>query len=166
MKRWPASSPTAAVTSPLKLCVRRLETPVHSGLPVEVSLQVPSEVGWIEESVELLARHCFAGFDPPTRLLFRFRVALSEALANAIVCGNQEDPDKPVEVRAECHARYIRLHVSDQGCGFDPDQVPPPVGPADLENCCGRGLFLIRNLMDEVRFNEHGNSICMTLSRR
>ena len=64
---------------------------------------------------------------------------------------------EPVEVLIE--ARTVDL-------GFDPATVRDPVTPDDLELPCGRGLFLIRNLMDDVRFTPPGNSICMTLRRQ
>ncbi len=153
------------MTAPLRLCVRRSEIPAASGLAVEIHLRLPSDVVWIEEVVELVSRHCFAGETPTKRQRFRFRVALSEALANAIICGNCEDPAKLVEVRARCLAEEISVHVTDEGCGFDPRNVPETVTPDDVENACGRGLFLIRNMMDQVRFNAQGNSICMTLRR-
>jgi serine/threonine-protein kinase RsbW len=153
------------MTAPLKLTVQRLDAAAPSGLAAEISLQLPSEVVWIEEAVELISRHCLAGHQSSDRFCFRLRVALSEALANAIVCGNGEDPTKVVHVRVECLVEQVHLHVTDQGNGFDPHNIPEPVFPDDLENACGRGLFLIYNLMDQVRFNDRGNSICMTLRR-
>lgn len=153
------------MTAPLKLIVHRSEMTVSSGLVAQVSLRIPSEVVWIEEAVELVARHCLAGHHCSSRFNFRLRVSLSEALANAILCGNGEDPAKAVDVRAECMADEVRLHITDEGCGFNPESIPEAVQPTDLENARGRGLFLIRNLMDQVRFNEQGNSICMTLRR-
>jgi len=93
-------------------------------------------------------------------------VALSEALANAIVYGNGQEPTRMVEVRVECLPDCLHVNVTDEGPGFDPATVRDPVTPDDLELPCGRGLFLIRNLMDDVRFNSPGNSICMTLRRQ
>lgn len=153
------------MTSPLRLCVRRADHTLPSGLGVEVAVRIPSDVSIIEEAVELVARHCFATWDAPRRARFRLRVALSEALANAILYGNGEVEARSVEVRAECHPDFLRLHVTDEGPGFDPATVREPVMPDDLELSRGRGLFLIRNLMDDVRFNPPGNSICMTLRR-
>lgn len=133
---------------------------------MEIALRIPSDVAIIEEAVELVARHCFAGWDAPPRARFRFRVALSEALANAIIYGNGQRPALMVEVRAECLPDALHVHVTDEGPGFDPASVRDPVTPDDLEVPNGRGLFLIRNLMDDVRYQPPGNSLCMTLRRR
>lgn len=132
---------------------------------MEIALRIPSDVGIIEEAVELVARHCFATWDAPSRARFRLRVSLSEALANAMLYGNEERQERMVEVRAECLPEAIHVHVTDEGPGFDPATVRDPVTPDDLELPCGRGLFLIRNLMDDVRFIPPGNSLCMTLRR-
>jgi serine/threonine-protein kinase RsbW len=93
-------------------------------------------------------------------------VVLSEALANAILRGNRESLEKWVEIRAELREEAIRVYVTDEGPGFDPSTVPEPIGPDQLDEARGRGLFLIRKLVDGVQFNEQGNSICMILRRR
>lgn len=152
----------AETRAPLRLCVRR----APSAALTVVTTRVPSDVTLVETAVELVVRHCLAGTMTPPRVRFNLCVALSEALANAIVCGNEEDPATWVDVRAELRADRIDVQVTDQGCGFDPARVPDPTGPEDLEEPCGRGLFLIRQLVDEVRFNAKGNSICLTLRRR
>ena len=54
---------------------------------------------------------------------------------------------------------------TDEGPGFDPTAVPEPIRPEQLDEANGRGLYLIRKLVDSVEFNERGNSICMTLRR-
>jgi serine/threonine-protein kinase RsbW len=133
---------------------------------VQVSLRVPSDVSCIEEVVDLVTRHCCAGSSASQKLRFNLRVAVAEALANAIVAGNQEDRSKSVEVNAELSGEVIRIEVTDQGEGFDPSTIATPIEPEELERPNGRGLFLIRHLVDEVHFNPQGNSICMTLRRR
>jgi serine/threonine-protein kinase RsbW len=92
-------------------------------------------------------------------------VVLSEALSNAILRGNAEDHKKWVEVRAELVPESIRVYVTDEGPGFDPATVPEPIGPEQLDEAQGRGLYLIRKLVDLVSFNDQGNSICMILRR-
>ena len=130
-----------------------------------VTLRLPSDIAWIEEAVELVVRHCLAGHTTTRTTRFRLQVVLSEALSNAIVRGNEEDSGKWVDVRAELLSDTIRVHVTDEGPGFDPGSVPDPVTPEQLDTSGGRGLYLIRKLVDSVEFNEQGNSICMTLRR-
>jgi serine/threonine-protein kinase RsbW len=153
------------VPSALRLCVRRSPAPDAGGAATLVTLRLPSEVACIEEAVELVTRHCLAGHDTCRRTRFRLQVVLSEALSNAIVRGNREDGGKSVHVRAELHPHAIRVVVTDEGPGFDPAAVPEPIRPEQLDEATGRGLYLIRKLVDAVQFNEQGNSICMTLRR-
>jgi serine/threonine-protein kinase RsbW len=153
------------MTSPLRFCVRRTTGPGARGTATLVTLRLPSDVTCIEEAVELVTRHCLAGHDATQTIRFRLRVVLSEALSNAIVRGNGEDRTKWVEVRAELVPDSIRVYVTDEGPGFDPSRVPEPIQPEQLDEAGGRGLFLIRKLVDAVQFNEQGNSICMILRR-
>ena len=133
--------------------------------PRRLALRVPTSLDVIEEAVDVVARHCLAGGLPARRARFNLRVALCEALANAIVYGNGLDPAKWVEVEVTVDAEVFSVRVADQGSGFDPGAVPEPQLPDDLENLSGRGLFLIRRLMDAVSFNDEGNAICMVLRR-
>ena len=152
--------------APLRVVVRRAPVIDTVGTLVKVETRIPSDVAAIEEAVELIVRHCLSGSVVTQRLRFNLCVALSESLANAIICGNLEDPLKWVDVRAELRPESIVVHVTDEGEGFDPASVRDPTSPEDLEEPCGRGLFLIRSLVDEVRFNPKGNSICLTLRRK
>lgn len=120
----------------------------------------------MEEVVDLVVRHCCSGAWSTRRFRFNLRVAVAEALANAIIAGNGEDRTKSVLVRAEVFPDAIRVHVTDEGPGFDPTTLNDAVAPEDLERHNGRGLFLIKKLTDDVHFNARGNSICMTLRRQ
>jgi serine/threonine-protein kinase RsbW len=151
--------------SRLRLCVRRSTAPDGARSGTLVTLRLPSEIECIEEAVALVTRHCLAGQDAAARTRFRLQVVLSEALSNAIVRGNREDRAKWVDVRVELGPDVIRLEVTDEGPGFDPSAVPEPIRAEQLDEANGRGLFLIRKLVDAVEFNERGNSICMTLRR-
>lgn len=152
------------VALPLRLCVRRTSAAAEPG--TRVFLKVPSDVACIEEAVEVLVRHCLTGTRPSPRTRFRLQVALSEALANAVLNGNRGDGAKLVHVQAELLPELIRIHVTDEGNGFDPAAVPLPLSAGALDAPGGRGLFLIRRLVDALQFNERGNSICMTLRRQ
>ncbi len=153
------------MTSPLRLCVRRSAVPGSREAATLVTLRLPSDVNCIEEAVELVTRHCLAGHEATESIRFRLRVVLSEAISNAIVRGNCEDCNKWVDVRAELGPDVISVYVTDEGPGFDPSAIPEPIRPEQLDEANGRGLFLIRKLVDAVQFNTQGNSICMILRR-
>ena len=153
------------MAGPLRLRVRRTEQPPRDALDrrIEISLRVPTDLAVVEEAVDLVARHCLAAGVPPQAARFKLRVALSEALANAIVYGNRMDPNKQVDVRVLVTADALSVHVCDEGEGFDTTRMPDPTEPTALEEPDGRGLYLIHKLVDEVRFNDRGNSICMIM---
>ena len=154
------------MTSPLRLCVRRSPAPEAEGAATLVTLRLPSDVGCIEEAVELVTRHCLAGHRATRTIRFRLQVVLSEALANAILRGNREALDKWVDVRAELRAEVIRVYVTDEGPGLRPVRAcPSRSGRTSSTRPVAAGLFLIRKLVDAVQFNEQGNSICMILRR-
>ncbi len=150
----------------IRLCVRRAPLEPGEGAGTAVTVRLPSDVDCIEEAVALLTYHCTAGDPGRGRLRFRLQIVLAEAIANAILRGNREDSGKSVDVRAVLLAEEVRLHVTDQGPGFDPRQVPESLEPGHLEEANGRGLFLMRHLADGVDFNPEGNSVCITLRRR
>jgi serine/threonine-protein kinase RsbW len=126
-------------------------------------LELPNDPEVIERSVQyLMERACEVGFDAD-RLRFNFRVGLTEALANAMLNGNARDPGKRVWLEAHVSRESITVRVTDEGRGFDPGRVPDPTLPSNRQRVGGRGIFLIRKLMDEVEFNERGNSITMVL---
>jgi len=90
-------------------------------------------------------------------------LALTEALANAIVHGNKNNPKKRVVLAVEANECVFRCSVTDQGPGFDHSTVPAPDFEAGDPLTHGRGLFLIKSLMTEVSYNRSGNQIRMTL---
>lgn len=126
-------------------------------------LELPNDVGAIERSVDYLLDRCRdAGFDED-RLRLNFRVGVAEALANAMMYGNERDPAKRVMIEAWCSPDVIRVRVTDEGTGFDPGTLPDPTLPQNRTSERGRGVFLIRKLMDRVEFNAQGNSVEMLL---
>jgi anti-sigma regulatory factor (Ser/Thr protein kinase) len=130
---------------------------------LEMRLDVPCNLGFVGDAVELVANRLPAGTLSPRRLSFNFRTALAEALSNAIRYGAREDPARVVRVRVELGRDAVRIHVSDDGGGFDRSNLPDPTRPENLEREDGRGLFVIRHLVDDVAFNAKGNGICLTL---
>ena len=88
-------------------------------------------------------------------------VALDEAFVNAVKHGNRQDPSKLVRITADLSAREARFTVEDEGEGFDPTAIPDPRDPENLFKTSGRGVLLIYNIMDEVKYNERGNRLTM-----
>lgn len=128
-------------------------------------LELPSDPRVIETAVAYLVDRARAYQFGGSRLNLNFRVGVSEALANAMIYGNGSDPDKRVRVEVELSAEAVALEVRDEGEGFDASVVPDPTLPENLEGTGGRGIFLIRELMDEVRYHPPGNCVRMVLRR-
>ena len=95
---------------------------------------------------------------------FAIRLALDEALANAIRHGNKSDESKNVTIDFSVDDEEIRISICDEGPGFHPDEIPDPTLDENLERPCGRGVMLMRAYMTEVFFNESGN--CVTMVKR
>lgn len=95
------------------------------------------------------------------RVLFAVRLAVEEAVINAIKHGNKMDKTKNVTVTYSIDDKECVISVTDEGEGFNPAAVPDPTADENLELPHGRGLMLIRAYMDEVKFNEKGNCVTM-----
>ncbi|MFQ5777905.1 MAG: ATP-binding protein [Terriglobia bacterium] len=94
--------------------------------------------------------------------LDEIRLALREALNNAVCHGSRLNPNQQVHLVCRCHPRQgLTLVVRDEGPGFDPDTIPDPTADANLERFGGRGLFIIRQLMDEVVHQDRGRELRM-----
>ena len=135
----------------------------REGLPVELALDIPSDLALVGTAVDLIAGHCHSGPLSRRRVQFNLRTALAEALANAIRYGNNLNPAKLVEIRVTVAAAVVEVRVTDEGGGFDPARLPDPTTPDNIEREDGRGLFVIRHLVDQVTFNKRGNVVCLTL---
>lgn len=137
------------------------------GSLLELDAWIPSDVKAISPLVDRLMRliegsHCIIGEEHAVEL------ALREALSNAVVHGNRLDAHKLVHVRCRCKVgKGISLIVSDQGQGFDAHNVPDSVAAENLEAEHGRGIRLMKSVMDEVSFQQRGTEVhmCKRLAR-
>lgn len=133
--------------------------PRASAHSFETTLQIPSCVAFITPAVERIVRklrkaRCIPGKEPD------LRAALYEAMANAVIHGNRQDAKKQVHVRCRYDSGdCVRIVVSDEGPGFDPNAVPDPTLPENLQSEHGRGIFLMKTFMDEVRFEKNGAEV-------
>jgi serine/threonine-protein kinase RsbW len=116
-------------------------------------LKLPSELSTvevIEAKSEEYARK--ASFDEDTAS--QISMISREAAANAVLHGNHRDPNKKVCAKFSLTSEALTIQVADEGSGFDPSAVPDPLSPEGLLKPSGRGIFLMRAIMDEVNFRQ------------
>lgn len=97
----------------------------------------------------------------PAADIFGIRTALEEALTNAMKHGNQWNKNKKVTVLYSVTDECFEAHISDEGEGFDPEDVADPLQVENLERSSGRGLLIIRSCMTEVTYHPPGNKMKM-----
>ena len=128
---------------------------------VELRQSLPSQVALISPFVDQLMHFIAKCRNKEDREL-DIEMALREALANAIVHGNQEDPHKRVHVTCRCTTDgEVSMTVQDEGQGFDSNAVPDPTTPENRLVKHGRGIYLMKTLMDEVCFERGGAVVSM-----
>ena len=128
---------------------------------LEVDSWMPSAIQAISPLVDRLMRliegsHCVLGAEPDVEL------ALREALDNAVVHGNQENPERKVRIRCRCQpGNEISIVVTDQGEGFDFETILRNGITSDPDSEHGRGIQLMKAYMDDVNFERHGSEVHM-----
>lgn len=141
---------------------------MHTTRPCEGFLEfkysLPSIVTVVSQVVDaLIAR--ISGLRVEEGARDDIEIALQEALLNAVVHGNKQDPYKRVYVALRCSLDgEVKITIRDEGAGFDVAAVPDPTTPQHLFSEHGRGIFLMRALMDEVLFEQGGSVVHMRKS--
>jgi len=132
--------------------------------PVHLDITISSDTSQGHEVQEkILATLEQAGF--PDRDLFGIKLALEEAIVNAIKHGNGMDPGKSVYVTCDLEDDTVRIVIEDEGPGFDPEDVPDPTDDDNLEKPSGRGLMLMRAFMTKIEYNDRGNKVILEKAR-
>jgi serine/threonine-protein kinase RsbW len=120
---------------------------------------IPSELDAAERIqdriIALLEQYGFSA-----REVFGMRLALEEAIVNAIKHGNRMDPDKSVRIRCEIDASRVCVEIEDQGPGSTTD-IPDPTAVENLEKPGGRGIMLMRAFMTRVEYRGRGNEVLL-----
>ena len=126
----------------------------------ELDLDLASEM----VAVQAAAKQVIANLNErgvADRDIFHVRLALDEALANAVKHGNRSDPSKQVHLRCVINDQRVVITIEDEGEGFELTSVPDPMQEENLTRPGGRGLLLMRSFMTDIRYNLAGN--CVTL---
>jgi len=113
-------------------------------------------IGVLKQIVEMVTQ---AGFRKEA--VFAVRLALDEALANAVKHGNQNDPSRSVKVEVGIDDAKVTISIEDEGAGFDPVCLPDPTSEENITRPCGRGVMLMKAYMTQVSFNERGNRVTL-----
>ena len=132
---------------------------------VKLKRSFPSQVEIISPIVDELMSFV-SRFRPADGSEFKIEVALREALANAVIHGNKEDRHKRVHITCRCNIDgEVSITIKDDGQGFEGAIIPDPTAPENRHSVHGRGIFLMRTLMDEVRFKRKGSVVIMRKRR-
>ncbi|MCU0454942.1 MAG: ATP-binding protein [Bacteroidales bacterium] len=114
-----------------------------------------SNLAAVENSIDEITRDAGINKDNYGKIL----VSVLEAVNNAIVHGNKSDETKYVDITILLKDDVLEITVEDEGLGFKPEEVPDPTNPENVERTNGRGVFLMKNLADEIHFNRKGNKV-------
>ena len=126
-------------------------------------IDFPAKAENIALAEKLIDQAC-AEHKVPEALYGNILIALTEAVNNAIHHGNALDPEKRVSMEYDTQGELITFRVSDEGPGFDHENLPDPTDPRNIEKPHGRGVFLMRALSDKVSFADNGATVELTFS--
>ncbi|MEO1236188.1 MAG: ATP-binding protein [Planctomycetota bacterium] len=129
--------------------------------PAITKLRFPSKLGEVPAVQKAIVEAAeAAGFEEES--LFAIRLALDEALTNAVRHGNASDPNKTVQVEFGVAGDELTVSIEDEGPGFNPDDVPDPTAEENLNRPHGRGVMLMKAYMTDVHYNDRGNRVTLT----
>ena len=122
----------------------------------------PGNVSKVENFVDQLVNKYKISPDKHCNIL----ISLTEAVTNAIIHGNRKDEDKMVQVRHRKQKDFLAVRVSDEGTGFDYKELPDPTSPENILTEGGRGVFLMHQLADDIRYFNNGSTVEMQFKLR
>lgn len=128
---------------------------------LQKTLSLSSHIDQLSE-VEAMVDALYESEHIPESVYGNVLVAVTEAFLNAINHGNDKDSSRLTDISFELDSSSLIIKVSDQGSGFDFENLPDPTSPDNLEKTSGRGLFIIKNLADELTFEREGATLVMT----
>ena len=140
--------------------VKELDPSVWQDIPM-VQVTIPNSTTEARKVQDEIEKQLQALSSCSDRDLFSIKLALEEAIVNAVKHGNQLDPTKKVHIEYHVSEERFQVEVTDEGDGFNPLDVPDPTAIENLDRPCGRGLMLMQHYMTDIRYNDKGNSVRM-----
>jgi len=114
-------------------------------------LTLPSRIEAVNEAAAAVAR-MLSDLGADEQIAFGLDMAIREAVTNAVLHGNKQDESKEVHVNIKSSPEAIEISVHDEGQGFNPTEVPDPTAAENIMKTSGRGIFFMRNFVDEVEW--------------
>ena len=130
----------------------------------QLKLEIPSKAKEIHRVEEKLEKFCQEHGMNKNQIV-NCAIAVTEVVNNAIRHGNKQDPSKKVFIQFSISGNNITIRITDQGKGFDPENLDDPLHPDNLLKESGRGIFIIKQLMDDVRFEFKKTGTTIILSK-
>lgn len=142
---------------------RSVMVKTHEKLEFQISSSL-KELRYVETETQRIAEQFKLNSNQKENLA----IAVTEAVGNAIIHGNKKNPHKKVHIRFQYEKDKIIIHIQDEGEGFDPKKIRNPLLPQNLMKENGRGIFILKTIMDEVSFSfsSHGTTIKMIMNKK
>jgi serine/threonine-protein kinase RsbW len=126
-----------------------------------IKISIPSLIENIQV-IESFIDNAKESFEIDDDMYGNIMISVTECISNAIIHGNQSNADKMVHLELQMQQGLLKCSIEDEGNGFDFSNLPDPTEPENIEKLGGRGIFLMRNLSDDVKFEENGKKTILS----
>ena len=126
-----------------------------------IKISIPSLIENIQV-IESFIDNAKEDFEINDDMYGNIMISITECISNAIILGNLSNATKMVHLELQMQPGLLRCSIEDEGNGFDYTNLPDPTDPGNIEKLGGRGIFLMRNLSDEVKFEENGKKTILS----
>lgn len=126
-----------------------------------IKISIPSLIENIQV-IESFIDNAKEDFEINDDMYGNIMISVTECISNAIIHGNQSNAAKMVHLELQMQQGLLKCSIEDEGSGFDYSNLPDPTEPKNIEKLGGRGIFLMRNLSDDVKFEENGKKTILS----
>ncbi|MDF2156407.1 ATP-binding protein [Algoriphagus sp. CAU 1675] len=126
-----------------------------------IKISIPSLIENIK-IIESFIDNARENFEINDDIYGNIMISVTECISNAIIHGNQSDKNKLVNLELRLEDDLLKFTIEDEGKGFELEALADPTAPENLEKPGGRGIFLIKHLSDEVKFEEGGRKVILS----
>jgi serine/threonine-protein kinase RsbW len=137
-----------------------MDKPIISG----DTITIPSSQDFLSD-VDLFVEGTLRGYGAEESVIADIAISVSELVNNAVMHGNKAVLERPVVVTVSRNGRNVKISVTDQGTGFDPGHIENPIEDVNLMKEVGRGIFIVRALMDEVEITPTKGGTTITITK-